>query len=589
VTATGTPLIGSDVSDTDDARAATPPPDPGVGDFVWIDTDRDGVQDATESGFDGAVVNLLDSGGLVVATDTTDASGFYNIFALTAGGPLSPGVDYRVQFIVPTGYDPSPTDQGGDDLLDSDGPTTPVFQLGLAEYNQTLDLGLTQPVIPVASAIIVNKDVCRDGTGVNCRVAVDGDWEPLLAFVPSGSTAVWRITVTNTGLQALDPVVLVDSDVTACSSSTPGPLAPGASYGYVCAGHVVTEAFNAPFVNTVTATGSPVIGSDVTDTDDARIATTPPAPGGSVSIGDYVWTDVNRDGLQTVGEPGLAGVNVELYDSTGGKLVNSTTTDASGYYVFANLVPNTGYVVRFATSTGQAFTTPNVGGNGSDLSDSDADPTTGTISVTTPGAGLNGTANGGVDNPSYDAGIVTVDLSLAKELTSSGPYDAGSRVTFTLTPRNNGSADSLPGWKVTEVLPAGLTLVSMAGSAATSIYTCVGKVCTSTTALKAGSGGETIIVTATISPGAAAMHNVAYVSPGPGEVNELIELITPSTGTDTNGSFTNNDAQASLTAGGRLPSTGSDILPLLYGAGMLGAGSFARLLARRRRMVPIKT
>jgi hypothetical protein len=48
-------------------------------------------------------------------------------------------------------------------------------------------------------------------------------------------------------------------------------------------------------------------------------------------IGDFVWLDGNRDGIQDPGEPGIAGVIVQLVDDQGNVLA-TTTTDGSGWY-----------------------------------------------------------------------------------------------------------------------------------------------------------------------------------------------------------------------------------------------------------------
>ena len=40
-----------------------------------------------------------------------------------------------------------------------------------------------------------------------------------------------------------------------------------------------------------------------------------------VSVGNYVWLDVNRDGLQSEGEPVVAGVTVNLLDAEGNPAV----------------------------------------------------------------------------------------------------------------------------------------------------------------------------------------------------------------------------------------------------------------------------
>lgn len=57
---------------------------------------------------------------------------------------------------------------------------------------------------------------------------------------------------------------------------------------------------------------------------------------GTASLGDFAWHDLNKDGAQDAGEPGLAGVTVDLL-TTEGVLVASTGTDANGAYAFTGL------------------------------------------------------------------------------------------------------------------------------------------------------------------------------------------------------------------------------------------------------------
>jgi|GEM_PF-1079966 len=56
------------------------------------------------------------------------------------------------------------------------------------------------------------------------------------------------------------------------------------------------------------------------------------------SIGDYVWLDENRDGIQDASEPGIAGVSVRLYDENTVRLA-TVETDANGNYLFDDLTP----------------------------------------------------------------------------------------------------------------------------------------------------------------------------------------------------------------------------------------------------------
>ena len=71
-------------------------------------------------------------------------------------------------------------------------------------------------------------------------------------------------------------------------------------------------------------------------------------------LGDFVWNDLNGDGKQDAGEPGISGVAVQLTGTTGdGQPVTlNTTPDASGLYLF------TGLERALASPTGDTATAP---------------------------------------------------------------------------------------------------------------------------------------------------------------------------------------------------------------------------------------
>lgn len=62
-----------------------------------------------------------------------------------------------------------------------------------------------------------------------------------------------------------------------------------------------------------------------------NICCTPPPP---VEIGNFVWEDLDGNGFQDLGENGIEGINMELYD-VNGLLVGTTTTDSNGEYIFS--------------------------------------------------------------------------------------------------------------------------------------------------------------------------------------------------------------------------------------------------------------
>lgn len=131
-----------------------------IGDFVWLDGNANGVQDAGETGVAGVVVNLgrdlnndgdINDAGELLATQTTDSQGKYQF------NGLAPGLEYQVQFVKPTGLEFTQANVGNnttDSNASATGDTTKVI-LAPGEFNKTIDAGLVQPV--VAKATIGDK------------------------------------------------------------------------------------------------------------------------------------------------------------------------------------------------------------------------------------------------------------------------------------------------------------------------------------------------------------------------------------------------------------------------------------------------
>jgi uncharacterized repeat protein (TIGR01451 family) len=93
--------------------------------------------------------------------------------------------------------------------------------------------------IPVA-AVSILKQVCGSASATDCGPGGTGPWSPSVV-IPSGNTAYWRITVTNTGQIALTGVTVSDPLVAACSSATSTvSLAIGASFSIYCSSADVT-------------------------------------------------------------------------------------------------------------------------------------------------------------------------------------------------------------------------------------------------------------------------------------------------------------------------------------------------------------
>jgi protocatechuate 3,4-dioxygenase beta subunit len=397
-----------------------------LGDFVWLDADADGVQDATEAGIGGVTVKLLDGTGTETgATTTTDGTGFYSFTGLTPGS-------YGVQFVIPSGYEVSPQDVPGDDAKDSDAsPTTgksQIVTLMSGEHNPTLDMGLYQ-LAGLGDFVFEDRNV--NGVQDGGDIAIVGVQVNLL----DAGGAVIGTTFTN-GVGYYEFVNLV-----------PGTY----SVDFITpAGYIPTDA-NVGADDAIDSDASVTTGetAQVTLTSGAFNPTLDAGFYRLAGLGDYVWEDTDRDGIQDALEAPIAGVTVELLD-TNGTPIGSTTTDGAGYYEFVGLLPGD-YSVRFVTPAGYLPTLADQGGD--DAADSDA------VGGVTPEV----TLLSGDFNPTLDAGFYRPTRSLDLEKTTDGPsnsnpvdsdYDnedaangagvpilvAGTSVTWTYKVTNTGEA-----------------------------------------------------------------------------------------------------------------------------------------------------
>ncbi|MBL8429172.1 MAG: carboxypeptidase regulatory-like domain-containing protein [Dechloromonas sp.] len=341
-----------------------------LGDRVWLDANKNGVQDSGEAGVAGVAVNLLNAAGAVVATSTTNASGNYLFQNLMPGS-------YAVQVVAPNGYVITGKDLGGNDATDSDVDAatgkTVVTTLESGENDLSWDAGLYQNPASIGDRVWLDKNA--NGVQDAGETGIAGVAVKLLN---SAGAVVGSATTDANGNYLF-------------SNLTPGDYAVQivAPTGY-------------------TITGKDLGGNDATDSDvDAAtgktVLTTLTAGESDLSwdaglyqkasIGDKVWSDCDADGVQDATEAGVGGVVVKLLNAAG-TVVASTTTDANGNYLFKDLVPGD-YAIQVVAPTGTTLTTKDQGGN--DALDSDVDTVTGKSALTTLVSGEN--------DMSWDAGL----------------------------------------------------------------------------------------------------------------------------------------------------------------------------------------
>ena len=423
-TATGNPTDSNgndlpdinDVSDDDDAVVVLYA---SLGDFVWDDLNANGIQDAGEPGIDGVTVNLLDgSGNPTGATTTTDNTGAYSFENLEPG-------DYSVEFVLPADYQFSPKDAGADDV-DSDADTatgkTDVTTLVSGENDPTWDAGMYK----LASlGDYVWEDSNADGvqdageppiSGVTVKLYKDADGDGVAE--PGGDDGASIATDTTDangiyGFEDLEPGAYFVEFTKPSGFDKASPSTPGAA-----SDPTDSDADETTGLTDVTT----LVSGENDPTWDAGFYKL-------ASLGDLVWFDLNEDGVQDAGEPGIDGVTVTLKDANG-NTAGTTITDANGAYSFDDLEPGD-YTVVF-TKPGSDWTISPKDNAGDDTKDSDADPNTGETDTVNLSSGEN--------DPTIDAGMsIPSSYTLTKENTTvDQELTPGDAISFTITIENTG-------------------------------------------------------------------------------------------------------------------------------------------------------
>ncbi|HDH4829529.1 TPA: carboxypeptidase regulatory-like domain-containing protein, partial [Staphylococcus aureus] len=313
-----------------------------LGDYVWEDTNKNGIQDQDEKGISGVTVTLKDENGNVLKTVTTDADGKYKFTDLDNG-------NYKVVFTTPEGYTPTTVTSGSDIEKDSNGLTTTGVINGAD--NMTLDSGFYKtPKYNLGNYVWedTNKDGKQDSTekGISgVTVTLKNENGEVLQTTKTDKDGKYQFTGLENGTYKVE--------FETPSGYTPTQVGSGTDEGIDS--------------NGTSTTG--VIKDKDNDTIDSGFYKP------KYNLGDYVWEDTNKNGVQDKDEKGISGVTVTLKDEND-KVLKTVTTDENGKYQFTDLNNGT-YKVEFETPSG--YTPTSVTSGNDTEKDSNGLTTTGVI------------------------------------------------------------------------------------------------------------------------------------------------------------------------------------------------------------------
>ncbi|MBK4047642.1 SdrD B-like domain-containing protein, partial [Staphylococcus aureus] len=335
-----------------------------IGNYVWEDTNKNGVQELGEKGVGNVTVTVFDNNtNTKVGEAVTKEDGSYLI-------PNLPNGDYRVEFSnLPKGYEVTPSKQGNNEELDSNGLSSVITVNG--KDNLSADLGIYKPKYNLGDYVWedTNKNGIQDQDekGISgVTVTLKDENGNVLKTVTTDADGKYKFTDLDNGNYKVE-------------FTTPEGYTPTT----VTSGSDIEKDSNG-----LTTTG--VINGADNMTLDSGFYKTP-----KYNLGNYVWEDTNKDGKQDSTEKGISGVTVTLKNENG-EVLQTTKTDKDGKYQFTGLENGT-YKVEFETPSGY---TPTQVGSGTDEGiDSNGTSTTGVIKDKD-----NDTIDSGFYKPTYNLG-----------------------------------------------------------------------------------------------------------------------------------------------------------------------------------------
>lgn len=337
-----------------------------IGNYVWEDMNADGIQDSGEPSIPNVQVILYDEQSNPLDTAYTDANGFYYFYSLFPAG-------YYVKFIKPQDFNPTLKDIGNDALdCDADPLTglTTLIDIEKYEKDSTIDAGYYK-YASIGDTVWVDKD--GDGKQSPPELGVENFEVQLLDC--NGNILQTTFTDINGKYEF--------------SSLVPGEY----KVKFVLKNEYKFTLKNVGNNSNKDSDADPITGE--TDCESLESGEKNYTYDGGVYIpaklGNFVWEDLNADGIQDIGEPGIENIAVILNDCNNNPL-DTTYTDADGFYLFDDLFPG-GYKISLIKPNDYILSTANVG---DDNKDSDILP---------DGYSVCEDLESGETNLSYDIGI----------------------------------------------------------------------------------------------------------------------------------------------------------------------------------------
>jgi len=347
-----------------------------IGNYVWLDSNKNGIQESSELPLSNIVVKLFDSANQEIDSTTTDSLGKYLFSDVVAGS-------YYVQFSLPSGY--TVTDKSNDSRVDKSGKTE-IFTLTKGEVVETMDMGLYPSPVAIGNRVWFDSN----HNGIQDKEEEEGIKDIKIQLYNQDNALIAETQTNEHGFYAF-------KDISAGSYYLLFLVPKNYTISPQNQGEHEDKDSD---VNPKTGKSEPftlIAGLDNQTIDMGLYHS-------KTRIGDRVWYDSNKNGLQDDGENGLANVMVRLYQVGRDKAVAETKTTSNGIYIFENIAPSEYYII-FTPPVAYTITQQHRGENRAVDSDANSD-----------GKSDNFVVEYGTQNSTIDMGLYQSEATLGDKV-----------------------------------------------------------------------------------------------------------------------------------------------------------------------------
>ncbi len=325
-----------------------------IGNYVWYDANGNGIQDAGEKGIPGILVTLTDANDVVIATTSTDANGLYLFTDANVPTGIKYNTNYKVKITLTdaqtfqakiTGTSALNAGSGKNDnhaTMVGNNATVEITTGSSGDVRLDIDFGFA----PTAT---IGNTVWLDENANGIFDAGEEGIPNVTVLLRASNNVIVGTTTTDLNGGYIFNNLPIDNYTVEVSAGLPTGVLPtfNEDSGTLLPDHTTNVNISDGGDEHLTA----IFGYNYVSSLDVN------NPNGATTgaIGNRVWNDANGDGVQDAGEAGIPNVTVTLYndhdlDGIYDNPVGTTTTDASGFYIFDNIVPNA-YVLEINDTT----------------------------------------------------------------------------------------------------------------------------------------------------------------------------------------------------------------------------------------------